>query len=210
MGDPPASNSSGFFESAYDGAPPWDIGEPQPDLIALLDEFPPSGPVLDVGCGTGTLSLALARRGLQVLGVDGAEAAIRQAQAKAAADPEAGRLIEFRVGDALHPENLPGPFSAVVDSGFFHIFGKSERDQFAERLAKAILPGGRYYVLGFAFDSPVGRAPREVTESELRERFAPERGWRILAVRPAKFIVRRAPQGVPAIAACMERLGTST
>lgn len=205
MNDSSSGRPSDFFDSAYRATPQWDIGEPQPDLIALLDEFPPAGPVLEAGCGTGELSIALARRGLHVLGVDAAETAIARAQAKAAADPALSHLVEFRFGDALHPANLPGPFSTVVDSGFFHLFDHAERDQFAGQLAGTLAPGGRYYLLGFAFDSPIPQAPRQVRESELRELFAPERGWRILALRPAKFQVLRAPQGVPAIAACIER-----
>jgi SAM-dependent methyltransferase len=201
------------FDSAYRETPPWDVGEPQPALMALLDEHPPSGPVLDAGCGTGDLALALAGRGLAVLGLDLAEAAISQARAKAAAAaPPAGRLAEFRIGDALHPSLLPGPFGAVVDSGFFHLLGPLERESFARELTAALAPGGRYYLLGFAFASPIPNAPRGVSESELRALFAPEHGWRVLALRPARFLIRSARgSDVPAIAACFEwnTVGTS-
>ncbi len=195
------------FDSTYRETPPWDIGEPQPALMALLNEYPPTGPVLDVGCGTGELALALAQRGLAVLGVDLAEAAITQARAKAATIAAgAGRSVEFRVGDALHPALLPGPFGAVVDSGFFHLFGPLERERFAQELAATLTTGGRYYLLGFAIASPLPNAPRQVLESELRALFAPERGWRVLAVRPARFLIRSARSNeVPAIAACVER-----
>lgn len=197
---------SGMFDAAYRDRPPWDIGAPQPDLIALLDEFPPGGPVLDLGCGTGDLSIAIARRGLQVLGIDFAQAAIAQARAKAeAAGPEIGRLVEFRVGDALRPSAFEGPFGTVVDSGFFHIFGPSEREQLARGVANTLAPGGRYYLLGFAINSPMPNAPREVREEELRGLFAPERGWRILALRPAHFVTRSTRGDVPAVAACVER-----
>ena len=205
MANPAAGQSNNYFDSAYSETPPWDIGKPQPDLITLLEEFPPSGPMLEVGCGAGDLSIELARRGLNVLGMDAAESAIAQARTKAAADPSISDQVEFRVGDALHPENLRHTFGAVVDSGFFHLFGHPEREQFAQALANTLTVGGRYYLLGFAFDSPVPNSPRQVRDSEPGELFALERGWRILALRPAKFIVRMAPQGVPAIAACIER-----
>lgn len=198
---------SSMFDSAYRDTPPWDIGAPQPDLIALLNEFPPKGPVLDLGCGTGDLSLAIARRGLKVLGVDFAAAAIDQARAKAAKEaPEVGRHVEFRVGDALRPSAFEGPFGSVVDSGFFHIFGPDERQHLARELEQTLAVGGRYYLLGFAINSPFPNAPREVREDELRTLFAPERGWRNLALRSAHFVTRSTRGDVPAIAACVERV----
>jgi len=203
-----SDESNRFFDSAYQVRPPWDIGAPQPAMLALLNEFPPTGPVLDVGCGTGALAFALAERGLAVLGVDLAEGAIGQARARAATlAPDVARLVKFRVGDALHPAHFPGPFGTVVDSGFYHQFGSLKRDGFARDLATALAPGGRYYLLGFAFDSPMPNAPKQVTESELRARFAPEHGWRILALRPARFVIRSARGNeVPAVAACIERV----
>jgi SAM-dependent methyltransferase len=196
------------LNSAYRERPPWDIGEPQPALIALLDEYPPTGPVLDAGCGTGELTIALARRGLTIRGVDLAEAAIAQAQAKAAAAaPEIGILAVFTVGDALHLSLLPGPFGAVVDSGFLHLFGPPERERFAHELAATLTTGGRHYLLGFAFDSPMPNAPRQIREDELRTLFTPEHGWRVLALRPARFLIRSARgSDVPAVAACVERV----
>jgi SAM-dependent methyltransferase len=199
--------SSDFFDSAYREKAPWDVGKPQPDLIALFDEYPPTGPVLEVGCGTGDLALAMAGRGLSVVGIDLAEAAIAQARAKAAsAGPDIGRLVEFRVANAFHPAQMPGPFGAVVDAGFFHLFGTFERDCFVDELAIVLAGGGRYYMLGFDFDSPYPNTPRRVSESEVRERFAPERGWRILALRPARFVTRSARGDVAAVAACVERV----
>jgi SAM-dependent methyltransferase len=196
---------SSFFNAAYGGSAPWDVGVPQSDLITLLDEYPPTGPVLEVGCGTGDLALAIASRGIRVLGVDLTEAAIARARAKAAAaDQEIARLVDFHVGDALHPSQFTGPFGSVVDSGFFHLWGPPERDRFVEDLASTLAHGGRYYLLGFSFDSPYPNAPKRVDENEVRERFAPKSGWRILALRPARFMTVRGD--VPAVAACVERV----
>jgi SAM-dependent methyltransferase len=196
----------GFFASVYGETPPWDIGAAQPDLLALLDAHPPASPVLDAGCGSGDLAVALAARGLRVLGIDVVEAAIAQARAKADALPaEAAHRLECRVADALRPARLRRRFGAVVDSGFFHVLETEERDRFVGELAATLAPGGRYYLLAFAVEFDVPNTPLEVTEDELRARFTAGAGWRIAAIRPARFLSRFAP--VPSLAACIERAG---
>ncbi|HEX2189148.1 MAG TPA: class I SAM-dependent methyltransferase [Longimicrobiaceae bacterium] len=193
-----------FFDSVYRDVPPWDVGGPQPALSALLTEHPPADPVLDVGCGSGDLAIALARSGSEVLGVDFVDAAVAQAREKAAAlPPGTARRLEFRAADALRPGLLRRRFGAVVDSGFLHLFEPEQRDGFVDDLALALLPGGRYYLLAFAVEFPPP-SPRRVTEDELRTWFTPERGWRIVELRPAEFLSRVAT--VPAICACAERL----
>ncbi|HEX2202277.1 MAG TPA: GrpB family protein [Longimicrobium sp.] len=204
--DPPHMSrfSPDFFDTVYRETPPWDVGEAQPDLRALLDAWPPTGPVLDAGCGPGDLAIELARRGVDVLGVDVARAAVDEARVRAAAlPPEAAARVRFEVGDALRPSTLGRRFGAVVDSGFFHLFDQPTRDAFADELAAVLPPGGRYYLLAFAVEFDMPNTPLKVTEDELRARFSAERGWRILELRPARFQSRMSP--VPAVAACFER-----
>jgi SAM-dependent methyltransferase len=68
----------------------------------LLRSWSPPGPadILDVGCGTGSLSLLLAAAGHRVTGVDLAPRMIEAAQAKLASADLTGR---FLVGDATAP-----------------------------------------------------------------------------------------------------------
>jgi len=197
-----------FFKAVYAEPAPWDIGAVQPAMAALLAEYPPEGPVLDVGCGTGDLAIHVAEQGLLTLGVDFVDEAIAQARARRDALPPAvAERLDFRVADALHPARLGPPFGAVVDSGFFHLFTPDACDRFVEDLARAIRPGGRLYLREFAVEFPVPNVPRKVTEEEVRERFVPERGWRVLTVRPGEFLSRVAP--VPATLACIERVETA-
>jgi SAM-dependent methyltransferase len=72
------------------------------DLIQdAVRRFAPSAPstVLDVGCGTGSHSIELARRGLLTTGVDLSESMLRHAEAKAQSLPEAARP-RWLCGDA--------------------------------------------------------------------------------------------------------------
>jgi 2-polyprenyl-3-methyl-5-hydroxy-6-metoxy-1,4-benzoquinol methylase len=56
-------------------------------LKSLLRLAPPPGRVLDFGCGPGVISFAVAERGYEVLGVDGSEAMIAQAEKERARRP---------------------------------------------------------------------------------------------------------------------------
>src|SRR5829696_9870126 len=57
-------------EGAFEGPPPWNIGEPQPELAQLIREGKIRSDVLDAGCGYAELSLALAADGYTVVGID--------------------------------------------------------------------------------------------------------------------------------------------
>ena len=65
------------------------------ELLSLLGCKPKS--VLDLACGTGTVSLMLAEMGYEVVGVDFSEPMIEQAKSKAALD---GSSVRFMVQDA--------------------------------------------------------------------------------------------------------------
>ena len=68
----------------------------------------PPGIVLDLGCGTGSLSLLAVEAGHQVRGVDLSPAMVAQATAKCA-----GLDASFTVGDAADPP-VAGPVDAVL------------------------------------------------------------------------------------------------
>ena len=194
-----------FFDSVYQDVPPWDIDGAQPAMAALLAEFPPTGPVLDLGCGSGDLALHLARSGFEVLGIDFVDAAIEDAREKLrACSPEVIAAVEFRVADALRPSLLQRSFGSVVDSGFYHLFPPDQCDRLVDEVASILVPGGRLYLHEFGTEFPVPNTPRAVSQDEVRARFTPERGWHVLETRAERFLSRIAP--VPATLACIERL----
>jgi len=175
-------------------------------MSALLSKYPPVDPILDVGCGSGDLSIYLAQLGYQVVGVDFVEAAIATAQARLSAlSPEMARRARFQVADALKPSLLQQRFGAVVDSGFFHLFNPDHCDHFVDELAFTLRPGGWYYLHAFAIEFPVPNVPRQINADELKSRFTAEKGWCIKEIQSVEFLSRVAPP-VPAICACIERL----
>ena len=195
-----------FFNSVYQDIPPWDIGAPQPAMSALLKKYPPTGPILDLGCGSGDLSIYLAQLGYQVTGIDFVEKAIANCRERAGSLPvEVTRLLDFQVADALKPSLLHRQFGAVVDSGFFHLFDAEQCDHLVEEVSRCLLPGGHYYLHEFDVEFPIANMPRKINASELQERFTPGKGWRIKEIQAVEFLSRVAPP-VPATCACVERL----
>lgn len=204
------SDPLAFFDAVYKDIPPWDIGAPQPAMAALLEKYRPSGPVLDVGCGSGDLAIHLAQRGYQVVGIDFAESAISHAQSKLGAlAPAAAQLLTFQVADALKPSRLGRKFGAIVDSGFYHLFNADQCDQLIDEIASTLLPGGYYYLHEFAIEFPVPNVPRRITADEIQAHFSDDRGWRVIEIQAVEFFSRVAPP-VPAICACIECISHST
>lgn len=198
-GGPPDDASVGehphevFHRQYAGGEAPWDIGEPQPEMVGLEDAGTFGPRVLDVGCGTGETALFLASRGHDVTGVDAVPAAIETAKSRAA---ERGLDVCFRAADVLEvlPE-LIGRFHAVVDVGFFHALSDEQRADFAEKLAGTLAPSGVYAMLCFSDRVPGAWGPRRVSEAEIRATFASD-AWRIREVRAAGLHSARAEMPV--------------
>ena len=202
------SDPLAFFNTVYQNVAPWDIGAPQPAMAALIEKYPPSNPILDIGCGSGDLAIYLAQLGYQVVGIDFVESAIQSAQEKVGSLPhETAQLLSFQVADALKPSQLQQMFGTVVDSGFYHLFDPDQCEQLIDEIASILLPNGRFYLHEFAVEFPVPNVPRQVTEDELRARFTVDKGWHMKEIQTVEFLSRVAPP-VPATCACVELLST--
>jgi SAM-dependent methyltransferase len=176
---------SNRFEERYRSTttPPWEIGRPQATVLELLDEGAIRGRVLDLGCGTGHNTMAIAARGLDVIGVDYAPTAIDRARARAAAGNVA---VRFEVGDALALGDLGlGQFDTVLDTGVLHAFSDDERPRYLASLAAAVRPGGHYLALVFSDRQPGDQGPRRMREDEIRGLFAS--GWRVESIAASRY-----------------------
>jgi SAM-dependent methyltransferase len=103
----------------FEGPPPWNIGEPQPELAALMAAGKFRSDVLDAGCGFAELSLALAAEGYTVVGVDLTPTAI--AAATKAAEERGLSTASFVQADITAFTGYDERFSTVVDSTLFSL-----------------------------------------------------------------------------------------
>lgn len=112
------------------------------DLLARYLPASPGAKILDVGCGTGFLSLLAAEIGLDVTGIDFSEVMRTKGRRKAEA---AGLTIDFSRGDAEAPDFPPGTFDAVISR---HVMWTLPNPGRALRAWKDLLtPGGRVVVI---------------------------------------------------------------
>jgi SAM-dependent methyltransferase len=179
-------------EGEFEGPPPWNIGEPQPELAALIAAGKFRSDVLDAGCGFAELSLTLAAQGHTVVGVDITPTAVAAAT-KAAAERGLNNA-SFEQADITSFTGHDGRFNTVVDSTLFHSLPVEGRDGYLRSVHRAAAAGANYYVLVFAkgaFPAEMEPKPNEVDEDELRN--AVSKYWQIDEIRPA-YIHANIPQ----------------
>ena len=98
--------------------------------------------ILDIGCGTGSLSVVLAELGHKVTGIDLSPAMISLAQAKAAIQ---GFQIDFHVMDAAFPQFSDRQFDAIICRHL--LWALPEPVQVLERWRQLLKPKGRLILM---------------------------------------------------------------
>ena len=132
----------------------------------------PPGRALDIGCGTGTNSLTLAKHGWQVLGVDFAEPAIAQAIIKAENEQQeiarVGGSVQFLCADVTCLEAPSIAYSLVFDLGCLNGIPYALRSTYAHIVVEQAAPGGLFLVYTHLPNpdrkGPIGCTPEEIDE----------------------------------------------
>jgi len=102
-------------------------------------------PALDLACGTGRLTLVLAREGFEITGIDRSAGMLRLFQEKLRAEP-------LEVRERVHIENqqmsgfaLGGKFNTIICcDAFFHNLTVQEQMECLSCVARHLTPGGRF------------------------------------------------------------------
>lgn len=153
------SRSRLHFEWRYlVGRVPWDSGETPPELLERLDNHPP-GRAVDLGCGTGTNTLAMAERGWLVTAYDISFLAILRARVKLA---RAGLRAQIERQDLTSIELPSAAFDLAVDIGCYHALSQEDRARYTSQVAQSLKLDGTYLLYSF-LGPPHGEArwPRE-------------------------------------------------
>jgi SAM-dependent methyltransferase len=119
---------------------------------AMVEEFG-ARRVLDLGCGTGTFALLLARRGVEVLGVDPAGGSLTIAKAKPGAE-----RVQWIHGDAMTLPPVRVDLATMTGNVAQAIADPQVWDQTLLGVHDALRPGGR---LVFESRDPANRAWQE-------------------------------------------------
>lgn len=188
-----------YRNEIFMGPPPWNIGAPQPEILALIEAGEVTGPVLDAGCGVGDVALALAERGYDVTGIDLSTVAVEEAGRTAA---ERGVAARFLQGDLrnIGALGLTEKFNTVIDCTLFHSLPVDARDDYLRGILDAAADGAVLHLLVFTKDALPADSPcpipNQVTEAEVRD--AVSAHWAQVSTRPS-FVAVKLPDipGLP-------------
>jgi len=131
------------YDERIPGMTPADKRFVETEMAFILDKIDPSAHVLDLGCGTGRITIPMAQRARQVTGVDLSAQMIARLREKA---EELGLNVDLREADM---EQLPfeaSSFDAITCVlALMHIPPESRQPVFVEA-SRVLKPGGRMIV----------------------------------------------------------------
>jgi ubiquinone/menaquinone biosynthesis C-methylase UbiE len=133
---------SSFFHA------PWDTGISPPELIQFITTHSP-GMALDMGCGTGTNAITLAKAGWQATGVDFVARSISSARKKGRS---AGVKVNFIVDSVTRMDALEDQFDLILDIGCFQGLPESGKLLYLANLDRLLAPNGSFMIYGFIQD----------------------------------------------------------
>ncbi|MCX5805798.1 MAG: class I SAM-dependent methyltransferase [Proteobacteria bacterium] len=174
-----------YRERYKSGDTPWDLGQPDFNLIEVVNEKPIlSCKVLDIGCGTGDNSVWLAQNRFQVISTDTSDIALEKAREKAS---KANVECNFMLVDFLENKIEGAPFGFVFDRGCFHLFSsENDRRRFAQNVAAHLEETGLWLtIVGNADEVRQSPGPPQRTAGDIV--MAVEPYFEVLSLTSSRF-----------------------
>jgi 2-polyprenyl-3-methyl-5-hydroxy-6-metoxy-1,4-benzoquinol methylase len=160
------SEQARWEERYRTGDTPWDTGERSSELVRVVaEEKVAPCRAIELGSGTGTNAVWLARQGFDVTAVDLSELALERARRRAAA---AGVAIRFLLADVLALPELGEPFPFFFDRGCYHVVRRIDVQAFLRTLERITTAGSLGLVLTGNAREKHEPGPPVVTAEEIR------------------------------------------
>lgn len=103
------------------------------------------GPILDLACGTGRLSLLLAKEGFEVTGIDQSAGMLRQFEEKLRGKPAAVRDRVSIENQEMSDLNLGKKFNTIICcDAFFHNLTEEDEINCLQNVARHLTSNGRF------------------------------------------------------------------
>jgi 2-polyprenyl-3-methyl-5-hydroxy-6-metoxy-1,4-benzoquinol methylase len=159
----------------------------------------PHTKVVDLGCGTGQLSLPLAQAGAQVLAVDVSSVMVRRLQSEArlrgASTLEA---LALPIEELVLP---PGSVDVVISSYALHHLRDADKARLVSAASEWLRPGGRLVVADMMFGRGGSGRDRAIIRSKVRALAGKgPGGWWRIAKNAARYLLRVQERPVPVAA----------
>lgn len=167
------------------GRPGWTTAAQLATDLRLIDAYlsqtglPTEGRGIELGAGAGNIALHLARRGLDMTGVELSHEAVAWASDNAR---QAGLEVPFFAGNVCDPDAArvapwTGLYDLVVDGHCLHWLSGADRPRFLQVARSLLAPGGRLWVRSMCGGPPASWLAQGGTrqEGEVTMRWDPER-----------------------------------
>lgn len=167
--EPPWHEDPQFWAGLRDGIfdePLWANADSEVEQLLALAPTPAGGAVLDIPCGPGRHLLPLARRGLQLTGVDLSHAYLDEAHTRAR---DAGLKVELVLAD-MREFTRPGSFDLAICMYMSFGYSGEPRDdaRILKNLQRSLRSAGRLVLELVTKETAVASGPFEYTVSEGR------------------------------------------
>lgn len=153
------------------------------DRLFAREEADHGGPgrMIDLGCGSGEHTVALAARGWQATGVDQVGAALRRARQRAQSQRVTAEFVQTDV-TTLDPAQLGSGFDFFLDVGCFHGLSDPQRAAMGRSVTALAGPAATLLLLAFKAGAAPRPLPRGADTADL-ERAFPQ--WQIIDTESA-------------------------